>query len=99
MFDGAADVWLIDTADDAVLGIGRYCRGEKLVALFNFAEDARIICVDEIGDYADLITGEPAEKEAVSVPGGGYRWLLCEFEENASDDRDDGGKTDEQQAL
>ena len=99
VFDGAADVWLIDTADDAVLGIGRYCRGEKLVALFNFAEDARIICVDEIGDYADLITGEPAEKEAVSVPGGGYRWLLCEFEENASDDRDDGGKTDEQQAL
>ena len=36
VFDGAADVWIVDTGDDSVLGIGRYHQGEKLVALFNF---------------------------------------------------------------
>ena len=43
VFDNDADTWLLDTADIGVLGIGRYCRGEKLLALFNFAEGDRCI--------------------------------------------------------
>ena len=37
-FDTEADTWLLDTGSDQVLGIGRYYRGEQLLALFNFSD-------------------------------------------------------------
>ncbi len=79
VFDGAADVWIVYTASDQVLGVGRYYQGEKLVALFNFGEQPARIFVDELGDYTDLISGEPVDKRAVELPSGGFRWLLCDF--------------------
>ena len=81
VFDGAADVWLLDTRDDSVLGIGRYYRGEKLLALFNFAERERQVSVNELGDFRDLFSGEAADKFALTIPAGGFRWLLCDFDE------------------
>ena len=33
-FDTAADTWLIPTGNDHVLGLGRFCRDEKLLALY-----------------------------------------------------------------
>ena len=93
VFDGGADVWLVDTADDAVLSIGRYHEGEKLLAFFNFSDADCVLSVEELGDYTDLITGETVDLAEISIPSGGYRWLLCEFEMK---DQNDGGKTDEQ---
>ena len=81
VFDGAADVWILDTRDDSVLGIGRYYRGEKLLALFNFAERERQVSVNELGDFRDLCSGEAADKFALTIPAGGFRWLLCDFDE------------------
>ena len=81
VFDGKADVWIVDTKDDGVLGIGRYHQGEKLIALFNFSDGARTISVDELGEYADLLTGEACDKRAIELPAGGFRWLICEFED------------------
>ena len=81
VFDGAADVWILDTRDDSVLGIGRYYRGEKLLALFNFAERERQVSVNELGDFRDLFSGEEADKFALTIPAGGFRWLLCDFDE------------------
>ena len=81
VFDGGADVWLINTFDDGVLGIGRYHKGEKLVALFNFTEQEKHIAVDELGDYHDLCTGAHADKNWLTIPSGGFRWLLCDFGE------------------
>ena len=81
VFDGAADTWIVDTRDDGVLGIGRYCRGEKLVGLFNFAEREKCICVNELGEYTDLLTGEAVDKFAVTIPAGGFVWMLCDFGE------------------
>ena len=78
-FDGGADTWIVDTGDDSVLGIGRYHRGEKLVALFNFAESARTVSVRELGDYRDLLTGEDTDIRTLTLPAGGFRWLLCDF--------------------
>ena len=37
VFDDEADTWLLDTGNDAVIGIGRYYRGQKLLAVFNFS--------------------------------------------------------------
>ena len=81
VFDGAADVWIVDTRDDQVLGVGRYCRGEKLLALFNFSEWEKTVSVSELGDYHDLISGEPADKYRLRIPSGGFLWLICDFEE------------------
>ena len=85
VFDGAADAWIVDTRDDSVLGIGRYCRGEKLIALFNFAQTEKRISVDELGDFCDLLTGEKADKFDVRLLPGGFKWLLCDFGEEESE--------------
>ena len=83
VFDGGADVWIVNTRNDSVLGIGRYFKGEKLVALFNFAADERTVNVDELGEYEDLLSGEPADKWHVTLPSGGFVWLLCDFDKPA----------------
>ena len=80
VFDGAADVWIVNTRDDGVLGIGRYCRGEKLIGLFNFSEWEKRVSLTELGDYWDLFTGEAVDKFDVTLPSGGFRWLLCDFD-------------------
>ena len=80
VFDGQADVWLLDTRDDSVLGIGRYREGEKLLALFNFADSERTVSLpDELGEYRDLLEGGPADKSCLRLPAGGFLWLICEF--------------------
>ena len=79
VFDGAADTWLVNTGSDQVLGIGRYYRGEKLIALFNFGEREARTNLNELGEYTDLISGEAVDKRAVVTPIGGFRWLLCDF--------------------
>ncbi|MBR3473680.1 MAG: amylosucrase [Oscillospiraceae bacterium] len=79
VFDGMADTWIVNTANDSVLGVGRYYKGEKLVALFNFGEGPARIHLDELGSYVDLISGEDVDKHAVDLPSGGFRWLLCDF--------------------
>ena len=81
VFNGEADVWIVDTRDDCVLGIGRYYRGEKLVALFNFGEQERTVSISELGDYSDLLTGRPVSVFRIVIPSGGFRWLLCDFGE------------------
>ena len=84
-FDGLADTWIIPTGDDGVLGIGRYYNGEKLVALFNFSADPRRVSVMELGDFHDLLTGTPANMSDISIPAGGFAWLLCDFDEKEDD--------------
>ena len=79
VFDGAADTWIVNTANDHVLGVGRYYKGEKLVALFNFGEWDERIDLSELGSYTDLLSGEDVDKHAVDLPSGGFRWLLCDF--------------------
>lgn len=75
-FDSGANVWVIDTGNDAVLGIGRYCRGEKLLAFFNFADCESTAWASEIGIYTDLWTGEKRSAEAITLPAGGFSWML-----------------------
>ena len=79
VFDCKADQWLVDTHDDGLLGIGRYLDGEKLVALFNFSEHEKTLAVDELGDFRDLLSGAPVDKNAVTLPPGGFIWMLAEL--------------------
>jgi amylosucrase len=83
-FDGGADVWIVDTRDDGVLGVGRYYRGEKLIALFNFSEWSKTVAINELGDYTDLLDGGKVDKSGITLPSGGFAWLLCDFGEETT---------------
>ena len=78
-FDAKADTWLLNTGSDHVLGIGRYYRGEQLLALFNFGSEDMTIWLNDEKCYTDLVLGTEADARAVFVPAGGCRWLLHTF--------------------
>ncbi len=83
-FNGGADVWLVETYNDHVLGIGRYYRGEKLIALFNFSDNDETAWINEHEDYTDLWTGESRAAKAVGVPSHDFAWLVTEYGNNAN---------------
>lgn len=72
-FANAADVWTLDTAEQSVLGLGRYYDGETLVGLFNFSDCVRVICIPASG-YTDLISGIVTSQWITLAPYG-YVWL------------------------
>ena len=78
-FDTKADTWLLDSGNDHVLGIGRYYRGEQVLALFNFDDNDQIAWLKDPKIYTDLMNGEELDAGAVSIPAGGFRWLLHTF--------------------
>ena len=79
VFDSEGDTWLLDTGNDHVLGIGRYYRGEQLLALFNFSDDPQAIRLWDEKTYTDLISGEEDTAVCVRLNAGNFRWLLHRF--------------------
>ena len=82
-FDGAADVWLLDTGCDGVLGVGRYHAGEKLLAYFNFDYCERVVWTGEDAPLLDLWTGRTQEDGALPIPSGGFLWLTRTYDKEA----------------
>lgn len=80
-FDGGADVWLLDTGDDGVLGIGRYYKGEKVLAFLNFDHGEKWVTTGGREDYTDLWTGEPLEGDWLRLSPGGFAWVAHDFGE------------------
>ena len=85
-FENSADVWLVETWNDHVLGIGRYQDGEKLIALFNFSDHDETAWIDEQESYVDLMTGRERPARAVGISGGDFVWLLTRFETAAEEE-------------
>lgn len=79
VFHSGADVWTLEPYNDHILGIGRYCRGEKLLALFNFSDYDETAWINEEGNWTDLITGETKEAKAVGIPSKDFVWLWMKF--------------------
>ncbi len=79
VFDPAADTWLLDTGDTHVLGIGRYYRGEQLLALFNFADEPRRVWLRDEKIYTDLMNSRESDAGEVRLEAGDFRWLLHRF--------------------
>lgn len=74
-----AEVWTIDTWDDAILGLVRRSGEEKLIALFNFSEFDKVAWInEEDGMYKDLISGRRLEAKGVQIPAYGVYWLMRE---------------------
>ncbi|MBQ9438719.1 MAG: amylosucrase, partial [Lachnospiraceae bacterium] len=79
VFENNADTWLIDTGNIHILGIGRYYRGEKLLAYFNFSDLDERVVVPETEEYSDLVTGiEKKEKEFV-LTSHDFIWLIAKL--------------------
>ena len=81
VFDGMADTWIIETYNDHILGIGRYYKGEKLLALFNFSEHEQVAWISEDEEYIDLRSNQKIDAHNVKVDGHGYLWLYHKFDE------------------
>ena len=77
-FDSAAEVHLVPGLPDSLLGIERVIGGERLIAVFNFAEFAQAALPGDTARYRDLWTDKSASAETITVPAGGFRWLLQE---------------------
>ena len=76
VFVSNADTWTIETWDQSILCIGRYCEGEKLLGLFNFSETDRTAWINETdGEYVDLISGRKMQAAGVDVRGYGFYYL------------------------
>ena len=76
VFMTEADTWTIETWDDAVLCIGRYFEGEKLIGLFNFSEYDRTAWIKEAdGEYVDLLTGSKIQPVDVKIPAYGFFYM------------------------
>jgi amylosucrase len=79
VFDNEADTWIVEPYNDHILGIGRYYKGQKLIALFNFSKEDEIAWINESEDYHDIITGESREAKAVALPAYDFVWLMTDF--------------------
>lgn len=79
VFESAADTWLLEPYNDHILAIGRYYKGEKLLALFNFAADEQTAWINEEENYIDLLTGTPRSAKAVTLAGHDFVWLYLTY--------------------
>ena len=85
VFDGDADMWLLDTGHDGVLGIGRYGKGEKLLAYFNFDYCERVVWTGEDAPLFDLIEQRERSDGAIPIPPGGFLWLVRDYDKVEED--------------
>ena len=77
-FDSSAEVRLVQGLPDSLLGVERVLGGERLIALFNFAEFAQDAGLGQTDRFLDLWTGQNAPARGLTVPAGGFRWLVQE---------------------
>lgn len=79
VFDSNADTWIVEPWNDHILGIGRYYKDEKLIALFNFADDEQTAWVNDEEMYLELMTGRMMDAKAVVMPPHSFVWLYHSY--------------------
>ncbi|MBQ4265469.1 MAG: alpha-amylase family protein [Clostridia bacterium] len=70
-FHPQADVWTFDTGSNHVLGVGRYCQEQKLLAIFNFGDSKYNILADR--EYVDLMSGTCTRE--IQVNANSFVWI------------------------
>ena len=79
VFDPGADTWILETYNNHVFGIGRYYRGEQLLALFNFADEPQKVWLRDEKSYTNLMTGGESDAGEIRLDAGDFCWLLHRF--------------------
>ena len=62
-----------------MLGIGRYYKGEKLIALFNFSELPQTAWIREPEPYVDLLTGKARPAKDITLDPYDFAWLFLKM--------------------
>ena len=78
-FDSKADVWVLETGNDHVLGIGRYYKGEKLIALFNFDNCDQTAWIDLPETYTNLMENKKCMASNYGLHPHQFVWLITKF--------------------
>lgn len=79
VFDSAADTWLMKTGNHNVIGIGRYFRKEKLIALFNFSDTKQTVWFTEDGDFTELISSDSQKQPYTDIEPFDFKWFCTEM--------------------
>ncbi|WP_294518454.1 alpha-amylase family protein [uncultured Pseudoflavonifractor sp.] len=75
-FDARADVWTFDTGSAHVLGVGRWYKGRKLIAMFNFSPEFVTVSSGEGGAFDELVYGGHFDDLShVELYPYGFVWL------------------------
>lgn len=74
-FVSYADTWTCDTGDSFVLCIGRYYDGDKIIGLFNFSEFDKVVWIDEVDNYVELISNNTMKLSGINIPAYGFYYL------------------------
>lgn len=75
-FMTSAEFGTLETNDNSVLGIIREYEEEKVVGLFNFSGEDKVISLNELdGTYADLLTKQEMNTREILVLGSGFIWM------------------------
>ena len=93
VFCNQADTWTIETHNNNILGIGRFYKNSKLIALFNFSRSEQVVYLDDnqldfSENYVNLFnklyrnkkykfTREDL-KQGIKLEPCGFAWLLAE---------------------
>ena len=80
VFDGNADVWMVETWNEHILGIGRYYMGQKLIGLFNFSEIEQTAWIHEEEYYTNLVDGSMLNSDHVTLGGHQFVWMFHDYE-------------------
>ena len=72
---------MIETGCDHILGIGRYRKGRKLIALFNFSPEPQTAHIAEHEEYVELWSSQPVRAKDVRLDGYGFVWLHTAYSE------------------
>lgn len=76
IFAGNADVYAIETQNNAVLGMIRMCKNEKVIGLFNFSAQEQRVWIAELNEmYQNVFSGQVLAGEEVCVKPYEYLWL------------------------
>ena len=79
VFDSDADVWTMDTDNNAILGVGRYKEGQKFYGFYNYSNEPQIFTLRDPGSYENLLNGKKLDVNGlVRLPAHGYAWLFRE---------------------
>jgi hypothetical protein len=70
------DLYFMAEFQPHMIGIGRYLKGEKLLAVFNFSDSTETAWIRDATVFTDLLTGQKRDAGAVTLGAKDFIWLL-----------------------
>lgn len=76
LFHAEAVFHTLETGENAVLCIVREYKNEKMIAIFNFSDEEKKICLSmENERYIDLLNGNNENVKNLKIKGNGFCWI------------------------